>query len=38
MRKILRVHMVWGDAISKLEKFVWIWNHVPRSITWLLFN
>ena len=35
MRKILRVHMVWGDAISKLETFVWIWNHVSRSITQL---
>ena len=27
-----------GDAISKLETFVWIWNHVSRPITWLLFN
>ena len=27
-----------GDAISKLETFVWIWNHVSTSITWLLFN
>ena len=26
--------MVLGDAVSTLETFVWILNHVSRSITW----
>ena len=26
------------DAVSTLEKFVWILNHVSRSITWSLFT
>ena len=26
--------MVLGDAVSKLETFVWILNHISRSITW----
>ena len=29
--------MILGDAISKLETFVWILNHISRSITWSLF-
>ena len=37
MSNFLSFCMVLGDAISKLETFVWIWNH-SRSITWLLFN
>ena len=32
-KKILRVNMVLGDAVSKLEAFVWILNHISRSIT-----
>lgn len=27
-----------GGAFSKLETFVWILNHVSRSITWCLFS
>ena len=34
--KILRVYMVLGDAVSKLETFVWILSHVSRPITWSL--
>ena len=30
--------MVLGDAVLKLETFVWILNHISRSITWSLFN
>ena len=30
--------MVLGDAVSKLETFVWILNHISRSITWSLFT
>ena len=33
-----RICMVSWDAVSKLESFVWIWNHFSRSLTWLLFN
>ena len=33
----LRVDMVFGDAVTKLETFVWIFNHSSRSITWSLF-
>ena len=36
--KILRVYMVFGDAVSKLETFVWILNPISRSITWSLFT
>ena len=36
--KRVRVYMDWADAVSKLETLVWIWNHVSRSITWLLSN
>ena len=36
-KKILRVYMILGDAVSKLETFVWILNHISRSITWSLF-
>ena len=32
--KKLRVYMILGDAVSTLETFVWILNHVSRSITW----
>ena len=31
--KKLRVYMVWGDAVTKLQTFVWIFNHVSRVIT-----
>ena len=30
--------MVLGDAVSKLETFVWILNRISRSITWSLFT
>ena len=30
--------MVLGDAVTKLQTFVWIFNHVSRVITWSLFN
>ena len=30
--------MVLGDAITKLQRFVWIFKHVSRVITWSLFN
>ena len=36
--KKLRVYMVLGDAVSKLETFVWILNHISRSITLSLFT
>ena len=36
--KILRVYVVLGDAVSKLETFVWILSHISRSITWSLFT
>ena len=29
--------MILGDAVSKLETFVWILNPISRSITWCLF-
>ena len=29
--------MILGDAVLKLETFVWILNHISRSITWSLF-
>ena len=35
--KKLRVYMILGHAVSKLETFVWILNHISRSITWSLF-
>ena len=31
-------HFILGDAVSKLETFVWILNHILRSITWSLFT
>ena len=34
-KKMLRVL---GDAVSQLETFVWILNHISRSITWSLFT
>ena len=36
--EIFRVYMVLGDAVSKLETFVWILSHISRSITWSLFT
>ena len=27
-----------GDAVTKLQTFVWIFNHVSRVTTWSLFN
>ena len=30
--------MVFGDAVSKLETFVWFLSHISRSITWSLFT
>ena len=30
--------MVLGDSVSKLETFVWILNHISRSITWPMFT
>ena len=30
--------MVLGDAVSKLETFVWILNHISKTITWSLFT
>ena len=31
--KILRIYMVFGDAVSKLQTFVWIAKHISRFIT-----
>ena len=36
--KKLRVYMVLGDDVTKLQRFVWLFNHVSRVITWSLFN
>ena len=30
--------MVLGNAVSKLEAFVWILNHISRYITWSMFT
>ena len=30
-------YMILGDVVSKLKTFVWILNHISRSITWSLF-
>ena len=30
--------MVWVETVTKLQTFVWIFNHVSRGITWYLFN
>ena len=30
--------MVLGDAVSKLETFVWILNHISKSRTWSQFS
>ena len=35
---ILRVYMILGDAVSKLETFVWILNHISRFIARSLFT
>ena len=37
-KKFLRLNMVLGDAVSKLETFVWILKHISRSITLSLFT
>ena len=29
--------MILGDDVSRLETFVWVLNHISRSITWRLF-
>ena len=34
--EILRVYVVLGDAVSRLERFVWILSHIARPITWSL--
>ena len=30
--------MILGDAVSKLQTFVWILSHFSRSITWSLYT
>ena len=30
--------MVLGDDVTKLQRFVWLFNHVSGVITWSLFN
>ena len=30
--------MILGDAVSKLETFVWILNHISKFITWSMFT
>ena len=30
--------MVLGDAVSKIETLVWIFNHISRFIAWSLFT
>ena len=30
--------MVLGDAVSKLETFAWILNHISRLMAWSLFT
>ena len=30
--------MVLGNAVSSFKMFIWILNHVSRSITWSLFT
>ena len=30
--------MVFGDAVSKLETYVWILNHISKSFTWSPFT
>ena len=37
-RHVKTLYMVLGDAVTKLQRFVWIFNHVLRVITWSLFN
>ena len=32
IKKNLRVYMVLGDAVSTLEMFVWILNHVVHNL------
>ena len=38
LTKILKVYIFLGDAVSKLDTFVWILNHISTSITWSLFT
>ena len=35
---VLRVYMILGDTVSKLEQFVCILNHISRFIAWSLFS
>ena len=30
--KLLKLYLVLGDAVLKLETFVWILNHISRSV------
>ena len=34
----LRVNVILGDAVSKLETLIWILNHISRFIAWHLFT
>ena len=36
-QNILRIYMIVGGRCLKLKTFVWIFNHISRSITWSLF-
>ena len=36
-KSFIWVYMILGDTVLKLETFVWILNHISRSITWSLF-
>ena len=38
IKKFWRVFMVLGNAASRLQTFVWIFNYVLRSVTWSLFD
>ena len=35
-KKFLGVYMVLGDAVAKLETFVWILNHIVNLLTFML--
>ena len=34
--KKIRVYLILGDAVSKLETFLWILNHISKFIAWSL--
>ena len=38
LNSITEIYMGLGDAVSKLETFVWILSHILRSMTWSLFT